>query len=303
MKLNTLHTRRGFSLIELLVVIAILSTLVALGAGAFFRVRAVQVKSATNTTVVKLNSALMDRWKEIGEQAKLDAKKNHPGYNAALGIASNDPDQALAIWMYAKVKNELPMTFNEARTQIAIGGSFTLLAKPNFVKELPALAVTTSPREQSAVCFYLAMTGSGNNLDSDSLNNQTADVLINNINYRCFKDSWGTPLAFVRQCYDDEVNRSPHVNGTPYDPFFPATLRNPNLATPGIANFWPTVVGNTPAFANMPGGYPAPPVSNTRRNFVPTLVSAGPNRTFDGNPFAQDDIVGFRLLQQGAQGD
>ncbi len=309
MKPNTLYSRRGFTLIELLVVIAILSTLVALGAGAFFRVRAVQVKAATNTTVIKLNSGLMDRWKEIGEQAKLDAKKNHPGYNVALGLANQNSDAALSLWMYAKIKNELPMSFPEAKNNVTLNGTTVLQARTAFA-QLPATAPGNvgDARLQSAVCFYLAMTASGNSLDTDSLNNQTSDVTVSGGTFRCFKDSWGTPITFLRQCYVGELNGKPYMldpNGA-YDPFdrsrknaavingrwadILANLNVHSLSIMGVAN--PAFVGTAPNF-NYNAGY----------NFVPTLVSAGQNRTFDGTPFGQDDIVGFRLLQQGAQGD
>ena len=68
--------RAGFTLIELLVVIALIATLAALSAGAFFRVRAGQLKSASEATLVKLNTALDNRWKAIQESVNEDARKN-----------------------------------------------------------------------------------------------------------------------------------------------------------------------------------------------------------------------------------
>jgi len=53
----TLRARRAaFTLIELLAVIAIIAILLAMSAGAYFRVRVSQQESATNTTLQKLHS-------------------------------------------------------------------------------------------------------------------------------------------------------------------------------------------------------------------------------------------------------
>ena len=113
--------RAGFTLIELLVVITLIGVLAALSAGAFMRVRSSQIKSASEATLVKLNTALDNRWKAIQESVTTDKNKNTVQYQQALRDAQGNPDIARSLLLYAKVKNELPMTFAEARgTLVAV---------------------------------------------------------------------------------------------------------------------------------------------------------------------------------------
>ncbi len=309
--------RAGFTLIELLVVIALIATLAALSAGAFFRVRAGQMKSASEATLVKLNTALDNRWKAIQESVGEDKNKNTIPFQQALRDAGGNPDVARSLLMYAKVKNELPMSFAEARgTLVAappdglppnryytVVGSIHIGARTNF-SVLPASAANYE--EQSAICFYLAVTSSGGGgamTDGDGLQQQTADAP-SFPGLKLFKDAWGLPIVFVRHAYTPEVDQPPFVRNaaaTNKDPFDPAGK------LPAFMTAYPVVWSNIMAYtANTPGSANIPATYQGNRNFVPTLVSFGPNKQPEGNLFGgtdNDNLLSYRLRREGNRGD
>ena len=307
---NATNRRTGFTLIELLVVIALIATLAALSAGAFFRVRAAQTKSASEATLNKLGSALENRLSAIREKVNEEARTNSDNYKFALSDAGGNPDVAKSLLLYAKVKNELPMSFDEAKNNTVVG-SITLQRRENF-RPLYTLASPNTP-EESAICFYLAVTtnaGGGAMLDGEGLPIQTSG-LANLPGLKFFKDSWGTPIAFVRQAYPDEVNGGVYVrSGQVRDPFDPSN----KLTTSGLmTSRWPVYMANFPTWA-VPS-FSAPTMSNVKttypgaRNFVPTLISAGPDKQFV-TPTADvfggtdnDNLLGYRLRRQDAKGD
>ena len=308
------NRRTGFTLIELLVVIALIATLAALSAGAFFRVRAAQTKSASEATLNKLGSALDNRWKAIIESVNEDAKKNQGQWPFALLAANGNPDVAKSLLIYAKIKNELPMTFAEAKTATIVStptGTITLQPRANF-SVLPN-STTNSP-EESGACFYIAIltsAGGGAMTDGEGLQQQSTDYTGTGWSgsARVFKDSWGTPIAFVRQAYTPELNSPPYARSgnLPRDPFDPGSKLN-------AANFpsatWTQIRGTPPAFinANVPMVYTYNTAANATLapNFVPTVVSAGPNKLWEADLFAgpdNDNLLGYRLRRQDAKGD
>ncbi len=299
--------RVGFTLIELLVVITLIGVLAALSAGAFMRVRASQIKAASEATLVKLNTALDNRWKAIQESVNEDQKKNQGQWPNALLAAGGNPDVAKSLLMYAKVKNELPMTFAEAKAPTILtvnpgsGPVSIILASKQVFSTLPISAANF--QEQSAICFYLAVTtsaGGGAMLDSDGLNQQTADAP-NFPGFKVYKDAWDMPIAFVRHAYATELDDKPFVrniaaaNKDPFDPAgkLPAVMAvNPML--------WKQITNNAPTGYTIPSPY----VSN--RNHVPTLVSAGPNKSYEPDLFAgtdNDNLLSYRLRREGNRGD
>jgi len=300
----TASTRRaGFTLIELLVVIALIATLAALSAGAFTQVRKTQMKRATDATLNKLHSALDNRMKAIGESVEADKQNNQGQWKAALQAANDNPEVAKSLLLYAKVKNELPMTFAEAKTATTITtayGSFTLPARANF-STLPNSA-SPSP-EESAACFYVAVrtsAGGGAMTDGDGLEQQSSEFTGNGWIARVFKDSYGMPIAFVRQAYTAELNSPPYVrSGQPVrDPFDPGSK-----AGTFLSQNWNTLKRNVPAFANYPANY----TPNT--NFVPTLVSAGPDKNYTSATYDlfggsnNDNQISYRVRREGTSGD
>ena len=297
------NRRTGFTLIELLVVIALIATLAALSAGAFMRVRAGQMKSASEATLNKLGSALQNRKTAIIDSVKEDHRKNQGQWPNALAAANGNSDVAESLLIYAKMKNELPMTFAEARVGTILTtttGSINLPARASF-SSLPNSPPTNDPVE-SAICFYLAVTtsaGGGAVLDGDGLQQQTTDVAFNGGNYRVFKDSWGTPITFVRQAYTPELRLAPYIRvGQEHDPY-DQTIKLPAVMTanPGL---WGQITWSKPTYANIPAAYPG------AVNFEMTVVSAGPNKLWEADLFGgtdNDNLLGYRLRRQDAKGD
>ncbi|OWK43612.1 prepilin-type N-terminal cleavage/methylation domain-containing protein [Fimbriiglobus ruber] len=345
------HARRGgFTLIELLVVISLIAALAALSAGAFFRVRNAQQTQATNATLNKLHSLMDMRWKAIIDQARNDMNKGKIP-PLIMTFAANDLDRARSIWTYMLLTNEFPTTFDEATTPVFVNGAF--LPPRTVFAQLPASNATklttlaTAPLApgqlesalafQSAACFYVAISATGNRgnaADSDGTTNQARDYTdpVTGATARVFVDSFGTPIGFFRMSYAPELNFSPYttalggkiLSNDPLDPLgrLPGTWANTTTAGNTLSNgtiFWSSVAGyhiflttpssitgNMPwAPRNTPGE--VPPVYPGSVNWVPTLVSAGMDRTWNDNGtlgfFGGDNIVSFRLRRQGARGD
>ena len=310
------NRRTGFTLIELLVVIALIATLAALSAGAFFRVRAGQTKAASEATLNKLGSALENRLSAIREKVNEEARTNSDNYKLALSDAGGNPDVAKSLLLYAKVKNELPMSFDEAKTDTVVG-SIILRRRENF-RPLYTLASPNTP-EESAICFYLAVTTSGGGgamTDGEGLQQQTMESP-SFPGLKVFKDAWGTPIAFVRQAYPDEVNGGVYVrSGQVRDPFDPSN----KLTTSGLmTSRWPVYIASFPTWAVPSGVAPfssAPTLTNLKtvypgaRNFTSTLISAGPDKQFfktsEYDVYGgtnNDNLLGYRLRRQDAKGD
>lgn len=304
--------RPAFTLIELLVVISIIALLAAITSGVFARVRVGQQKSATGTTLDKINSLIERRWKAVNDQVADDVKNNHPGYSAVLGAVQN-PDLAKAIWTHAKMKNEFPMSLAEAKTDVVINANGTLVPIQRKAIFAPLLA-EANPFEESAACLYVAVTanaGGGTATDTDGIQQQIGTTTGGN---KCFRDSWGTPIAFVRTVYNAEVANPPFVRtGQPTDPFDPrgklgtvTAAWTTSGANNSLATWWNTQRLNVPSFAQVPANYPG------AVNHIPTAISAGPNKNFgvdvyglapgDTDP-GKDNILSYRQRREGTRGD
>jgi prepilin-type N-terminal cleavage/methylation domain-containing protein len=320
MKHSRIDRRAGFTLIELLVVISIIALLMALSAGAFFRVRASQTKTNSIATVKKVDGALHARWSSISNSAKDEIRnKSTPAAKAALSEAGNDADVALTLLLYAKMRNELPTNFVEATTATPIGMSSTSLQpRKHFVAAIPLPVTSTGSPEESGVCLFIALTNSGGDgaVAEGGLDQQAISTTIGPNTYRTFGDAWGTPLAFVRHAYPLEVQGPPYVptGKTAFDPFDPSPSHKANATLTGtrwaqIRAFAPSTTIFVPVASNMPLTY-TPTGSGTATtpgaNFVPTVISAGPNKIFlDPDIFntASDNLYGFRLRREGSQGN
>ena len=301
----TSRTRRaGFTLLELLVVITLIATLAALSAGAFTQIRRTQTKKATDATLNKLGSALDNRWKAIKESVETDAKNNQGQWQNALATAGGDIDIAKALLFYAKVKNQLPMSFNEARSPTTVG-LINYPVRANFA----ALPAGTGTPEESSICFYLAIRTSGGGgamTDGEGLEQQSTES-DNFAGFRLFRDSYGKPIAFVRHAYSSpELDQPPYVragavNKDPFDPSPNGKLATFFTTYPGV---WSNIIQNAPPFAMIPASYPTTPT----RNHVPTLISAGPNKSYETNMFSaagtdNDNQFSFRTRREGNSGD
>jgi len=319
--------RGGFTLIELLVVISIIAILAALSAGTYFRIQAAEKVRAMNATGTKLNGHLGSKWTAILDAAADDVSKgNMP--QAVLTLAGNDRDRARTIWTYFKLKNEFPTTYAEAigdvcpnPTQLAAGdnrrGIWVWLPLPQnnanpAVLVLPARTIFTAenltqaatPEEQSAVCLYLALSKAGNRgetAEGDGL--PVTDMTIGGVSRRVFVDPWDSPIAFSRMSYVGEVNTQEYVRAgagarDPLDPNARLVAFNTTWTTVQRDYFWTLATSN-----HITGtGIPVPYVSTL--NWSAAVISAGPNRQWDGL-FApdSDNVVSYRLRREGNRGD
>lgn len=189
-----------------------------------------------------------------------------------------------------------------------------------FTTQLGLIADTTgTPEQQSAACLYLALTaagGRGNVTEGDGLGTQIGDAQIPGTTLKAYIDGWGTPIAFSRMSFGPEVNSSDYVRANavavsqsrdPCDPAGSLIKTNSGWTIPPTSDdklnaFWARAVSNHISYANLLATYP-----NTlalTQNWVPTVISAGPNKQWDGLFAADsDNIISYRLRREGNRGD
>ena len=324
-------TRRdGFTLIELLVVISIIIVLGAVSAGAYFRIKAAQAVTATETNIGKLNSNLRQNWEIVVKQAGDDVRDEKlPEVRALITLLNGNKELAKVLWTYIRLRLDFPTTFREAQSPITVG-SFTAQPKRIFMPPaLPAFAsVPAVPsEEQSAACLFLALTAtgrSGNTVGLEGLNNQAADLNLTGAPagttpVKVFNDSWGKPLAFCRIGFNAmELDTAEYTKANVYrDPFDP-TGQIPKYAALSAANqasvnaIWAqlnqyhmTVGGVTPVEYSAYVGADRPPLIPPRptRHWYPTIISGNSDRTFDAGLGTGNDIVSYRLSREGTKGN
>ena len=254
--------RRGFTLIEILVVISLIAVLAALSVGALFRVRAAQQTSNTEGTLGKLDTLMMARWSAI-----LVTAKTPP--DSVIAFCDGDKDRAVSLWTYAMLKNEFPQNYAEV-ADITVGGA-TLRKRAVFNKV--TMTATTDVNEQSAGLFYAAIMETGNRGTANSLEGLQQQVATSDKGLSVFNDNWGVPIAFIRNATNAEIQAAPHskpstVSSNPLDPRGLLIVRAGNNWTAANRTAAITALG----LANPPGFMNA--------NFIPTLVSAGPDKDF-----------------------
>lgn len=295
--------RPGFTMVELLVAIALIATLAALSVGAVFRIRSAQQKSSTEATLQKLDTKLQEKIKRIAEKVRDPRNQQSTQYQAALSMAGGSHDIAQAILMYAYTRNELPMTFAEAKSPTVVG-SLTLLPSPIFAT-LPA---GTGGPEESAVCVHVALSTLGN----EGLEQQIGDAP-GLPGLKCYLDAYGQPIYFNRLAFGGaggtELNAPPYVK-TPvpantFDPFYPKQTNGAyrNLSTdwgaPNTAVLWAATAPATLAnWSATPAGYPG------QVNHTAVLISAGYDKDLLGlGLFGGDNLLSYRTRKEGQKGD
>ena len=254
--------RRGFTLIEILVVISLIAVLAALSVGALFRVRAAQQTSNTEGTLGKLDTLMMARWSAILTNAKTPPPE-------VILLCDGDKDRAVSLWTYAVLKNEFPESY--AELTLAINNPININGaklQPRAVfKKVQTTAPSASLTEQSAALFYAAIMDTGTRGTSNSLEGLQQQVATTANGLSVFNDNWGREIVFIRAASNAEIKdppfSKPSANGSsnPLDPrkllisWTNATSRNQALTALGLSGF-------------------------VNENFIPTLVSAGPDKDF-----------------------
>jgi len=303
MKLRSTH-RTGFTLIELITTMAIIAMLSAITIGAVARVRASQMQRNTDQTLSKLQGAIDQQWKALSDQVtKAKAAKQIP--SALMTYCGNDLDRAAALYMYALARREFPQNFAEATSAIVIGG-LTLAPRSSFTTAIGAPAGLVDPYNEAAALLYLILSenstgGALFNADDATAGSRT-NIVVRGVNCQVFRDSWGTPITYVRYAQNAELDAPPFVNSG-----LPAGNRDPLDPQRKLANPW----------ANQAGAASAVAVASfDGRNKQPTVASAGPNKNYlssastipywntahpDG-VYDGDNVVGYRLRRQGDRG-
>lgn len=301
--------RTAFTLIELLVVVSIIAVLVALTATAAFGVRRNMQKQNAETTLQKLDQMLQQKMKVTRDQIQEDVNKRAGNENTEvytiLNACGGNKEQAKAVLLYARLRRDLPMTFQEANpatmaNRFTVCG-YTYAPSPTFAS-LPTTGGNTI--EDSAACLYAAIAPMG----LDGLEQQ---VGTNAAGQKVFIDGFGSPIGFVRLGYDgngSELNNPPFLRGPVFDPFYPnkdgaGNYRDLGTDFPGgtfNAQVWNAVRPNV-AWLTTPAAYPG------RRNHVTFCFSAGANRLFPEPPsngiFDGDNLFSYRLRREGTKGD
>jgi prepilin-type N-terminal cleavage/methylation domain-containing protein len=319
------HPRRpAFTLIELLVVIAIIVILAALTASGIFRVITTQRKDATEQTIRKVMSTLNQQ-----VQAVLKDADNEPLPAEIVNMAGGNQARARVIWKKLRLKQEFPVTFEEASTPLApiIGSPYYSAALANTLSSRYATALNgkAAPpnsvfEQETSICLTLALSRKrgGVSLNLDDLGS-TVVVDSSVPGLKMIVDNWGTALFFQRVPIIAELDASnpgtgPLAQTQGRDPLDPTGLlqdsswNNTVNYQNKLGVYWFVALMQdrtvNPMYlrtANQLGGPfapkdPTPPI--TAYYTVPVISSAGPDRGFR----TDDDIVSFRL-RTGARGD
>jgi hypothetical protein len=325
-------------------VIALLSLLAALAAGTYFRIRNGQLISTTETNLQKINSGLERIWSAERDRIEKEFTSRQLPFNVqydSLLTACGGPNQverAKAVWLTLRLKQEFPQTFSEARANITFTTptvTITLPPKQNFVTALAGITDVTPANSdqsanQSAALLYLILTDKGTRgevFDPTPLNAFIRNLSVNGYDGKAFYDAYDSPIAFARFFTSDEINNDPYsrhssaavaadtqlkISNNPLD--FSSRLHGGASTNP------PNPAWNNAGAFRTAAGF-GTNAATTRQNFIPTVLSAGPNRVWDNYdpPFNaaaanvgyvtytygtdSDNIFGFRLRKQAARGD
>lgn len=293
--LTTTRRRHAFTLIELVVVVSIIAVLVALTATAAFGVRRNMQKQNAETTLQKLDQALLQRQKAIRDQIQDDIKNNRAEGPTMVAAYGGNKDTAQAVMLYARLKQQMPMTFSEAKNGFTVNG-YSYPPSPAFAA-LPATPVGTPGNvEQSAACLHAIVSAMG---PLDGLEQQ---VGTSTNGYKVFVDGIGSHIGYVRLAYDGnlaELNNRPLALNPAVDPFDPS-----NKASAALTPLWGTL--NCPTLTDG-GTYPTSGTyrgTGNNRYHTTAVFSAGLNRAFaDPGLYDGDNLLSYRLRKEGGSGE
>lgn len=301
--------RSAFTLVELLVVISIIAILVALTATAVFGIRQNVKKSAAEATLEKIDTKLLQKIKETEARITDDLKKASPENVEVTQVLSvvgqNNKDIAKAILLYARLRRDLPMTYQEANpamvNRFSVCG-YQYAPSPAF-SALPNTGGGTVDQsvEESAVCLYAAIVPMG----IEGLEQQVATDAAGR---KFFTDGMGRPVGFVRLGYD---GNNGELNKGPIDPFYP----NKNAQTGAYRDLSADYPGGAMAFNNQVWlgvrqptvpWLPAPGAYRPLTYHTAFCFSAGINEDFDAPApglYNGDNLFSYRLRKEGGKGD
>lgn len=242
----------------------------------------------------------------------------------------NQKDRAKAVYLYFRMKYEFPQTFPEAKATLSwthptAGLVFSAPAKqmfrnvPNIVD--PGKLLTAGDyNDQAAALLYIIlseMSSRGETFDASALQGFTADraIKVNTStnphqtqNFRVFIDSWGSPVTYVRFLANGEIDSQPFARNSSFqlvNPIPAGATNSPFDVTAKLTNTpdWNIPPSATQAFTSF---YQAAGISTQtstpasierllRQNFLPAVISAGANKTWDGL-----DVRGFNTATLGS---
>ena len=286
--------RRGFTLIELLVVISIIALLMALSAGAYFRVSSTQMQSRTETTVKAVAKGLETHWRAVIDDVKNEIKNGKA--SVFMGAADNDRDRANALYTILRLKQEFPTSFDEIRTGVAILGT-----KTEYVQAIQGAASTGNAYDESAACLYLALsqTRRGATFNAgDAGAGSVSSIPFGGTTLPVFIDAYGTAIWLERA-----TNYSLIYNELSAPPYSPSTGPLDPLDPFGKLQKWPNSYAKNAArqaceYWDFKTGAKVP-YDFAGVNRGPFVRSAGKDKT----PMTDDDILSYRLMIEGRKGN
>jgi type II secretory pathway pseudopilin PulG len=299
------------TLIELLVVMLIIATLASLILSAVFTVRDSQMKSFSETLVLKLSSAL-----EQQQKAAVDQIREEPVPNWALSMAGGDPRIAKVIYLKTRIKQEFPVSFYQAMYPNAnytpmqtgayqtIGGAADLPPKATYLKALqplvgtaipamgqsipnpdqyPSLGLTMPAGFEASALLYLALSQgrrgqTGFNPDESIEPTAIKTATVGGVTFKYFVDSWGNP---VRNWMFPYGNSELNDTSLPYKNFFAQNQQSPDALDPeqAMLMFLPPASAGFTAMVHpfVVINDPNPPHQpiNSLRTLVPVVGSMG----------------------------
>lgn len=306
--------RRGFTLIELIVVMSILAVLVTLTVAAISKFTGGAQRSATRSTMQRLETMLRKQIETTNDRARKMAVPD-----VVLKFAGDDPERAKVIWLKLKLRQKYPTTFAEVFNPIVpevprvqayveyLRQHGITAANYNLVQAQGDLSKPAgwAAGAQSAVCFLMALRVGPDAISEDELSiggsTATVDFTIppptnlppGPFKVPCLVDAWGTPITFCRWPVGAATTgASPLYPGgysmgytDPQDPkgllladwlnLLPTLQQPPQQPTPGRQSF-------EQLFHRLPPLTPRPQPG--KMVLMPVMVSSGGDELLGLNP-------------------